>query len=388
MNATGLNYHDLLQAAGVSGQTFQAFIDGYFANKYNAAMWDGFTFDTAPMLDYTYQQFQSELKLNVMATYVNPDSPAKAKSTEGFSLLSGTIPTMKDALVRDSKEMRDLMKMQMASGDNTVNLAIAQLYKTVDSLIGSHTNSITYQRNQMVSRGKLELLDTNNPNGLTNVTYSAQIPAANIVTLAGNDKWWTDGTTRAAEGSTADPITVIEAEIQKLQDAGVQAITMEIDKLTLKAVLKHSKVLAAIGYSLNPLVASSDIAKAIATNLSYNQKVAAFEGLFEATLKVTDGIASVEKLNRVTHKPEMTQMRSFQANVIAMYPTGNIGTIKHVLPIMPATGFNGSLAQYFNGSLLLRTYSDINTNVQYFNTEQAVLTVIDKPKYFHILNIA
>jgi len=58
------------------------------------------------------------------------------------------------------------------------------------------------------------------------------------------------------------------------------------------------------------------------------------------------------------------------------------------LPIMPATGFNGSLAQYFNGSLLLRTYSDINTNVQYFNTEQAVLTVIDKPKYFHILNIA
>lgn len=386
MNATGLNYHDLLQAAGVSGTTFQAFIDGYFANKYNAAMWDGFVFDTAPMLDYTYQQFQSELKLNVMATYVNPDSPAKAKSTEGFSMLSGTIPTMKDALVRDSKEMRDLMKMQMASGNNTVNLAIAQLYKTVDSLIGSHTNSITYQRNQMVSRGKLELLDTNNPNGLTNVTYSAQIPTANVTTLTGNNKWWTDAT-RATEGTTSDPTVDIEAKIQALQDAGVSAITIEVDKLTLKATLKHSKVLAAIGYNLNPLVADVNIAKAIASNLSYKQKVAAFEGLFEATLKVTDGIASVEKFNKTTKKPEMTQLRSFEANVFAVYPTGNIGTIKHVLPILPATGFNGSLAQYFNGSMLLRTYSDINTNVQYFNTEQAVLTVIDKPKYFHLLNV-
>lgn len=386
MNATGLNYHDLLQAAGVNGTTFQAFIDGYFANKYNAAMWDGFVFDTAPMLDYTYAQFQAELKLNVMATYVNPDSPAKAKSTEGFSQLSGTIPTMKDALVRDSKEMRELMKMQMASGDNTVNLAIAQLYKTVDSLIGSHTNSITYQRNQMVSRGKLELLDTNNPNGITNISFSAQIPTENIVTLTGNAKFWTDST-RATEGSAADPIAVIEAEIQKMQDAGVISITMEVDKLTLKAILKHSKVLAAIGYNLNPLVVDSTAAKAIATNLSYTQKVAAFEGLFEAVLKITDGIASVEKLNKTTKKPEMVQMRSFAANVISFYPTGNIGTIKHVMPILPAQGFSGSIAQYFNNSMLLRTYSDINTNVQYFNTEQSVLTVIDKPKYFHILNV-
>lgn len=386
MNATGLNYHNLLQAAGVNGTTFQAFIDGYFANKYNAAMWDGFAFDTAPMIDYTYAQFQSELKLNVMATYVNPDSPAKAKSTEGFYQLSGTIPTMKDALVRDSKEMRELMKMQMASGDNTVNLAIAQLYKTVDSLIGSHTNSITYQRNQMVSRGKLELLDTNNPNGITNVSFSAQIPDVNIVTLTGNAKWWTSSA-RTAEGTEADPITVIEDEIQKMQDAGVMAITMEVDKLTLKAILKHSKVLTAIGYNLHPLAASSDSAKAIATNLSYDQKVVAFENLFEATLKVTDGIASVEKLNKTTKKPEMVQMRSFAANVISFYPTGNIGTIKHVMPILPGEGFAGALARYFNGSMLLRTYSDINTNVQYFNTEQAVLTVIDKPKYFHILNV-
>jgi len=295
MNATGLNYHDLLQAAGVNQGSFQAFIDGYFANKYNTAMWDGFEFDVAPMLDYTYQQFQAELKLNVMATYVNPDSPAKMKSTEGFSQLSGTIPTMKSALVRDSKEQRELMKMQMASGDTTVNLAISQLYRTMDQLLGEHTNSISYQRNQMVSKGKLELLSTNNPGGLANITFSAQIPSANIVTKTSTAAWWTS-TARTAEGSASDPIADLEAEIQKMQDAGVSAITIEVDKLTLKATLGHTKVLAAIGYNLNPLVADATVAKAIASNLSYNQKVAAFQGLFEATLKVTDQIAAVETM--------------------------------------------------------------------------------------------
>jgi hypothetical protein len=386
MIATGLNYHDLLQAAGVNQGNFQAFIDGYFATKYNTAMWDGFEFDAAPMLDYTYTQFQAELKLNVMATYVNPDSPAKMKSTEGFSELSGTIPTMKSALVRDSKEQRELMKMQMASGDSTVNLAINQLYRTLDQLLGEHVNSISYQRNQMVSKGKLELLDANNPGGIKNITFSAQIPAANIVTKTNNAKWWTDAT-RGTEGSSADPIADIEAEIQKMQDAGVSAITIEMDKLTLKATLGHTKVLAAIGYNLNPLVADATVAKAIASNLSYNQKVAAFQGLFEATLKVTDQIAAVETFDKATMKPKSTQMRSFAANVVSLYPTGNIGKIKHVLPILPAQGFQGATARYFNGSLLMRTYSDINTNVQYFNTEQALLAVIDKPKYFHILNV-
>lgn len=386
MNATGLNYHDLLQAAGVTPNSFQAFIDGYFATKYNTAMWDGFEFDIAPMLDYTYQQFQAELKLNVMATYVNPDSPAKMKSTEGFSQLSGTIPTMKSALVRDAKEQRELMKMQMASGDSTVSLAVSQLYRTMDQLLGEHTNSISYQRNQMVSKGKLELLDSNNPGGLKNITFSAQIPTGNIVTKTGNGKWWADAT-RAAEGSTSDPIADIEAEIQKMQDVGVTAITIEIDKLTLKAALSHSKVLSAIGYNLNPLVADATVATAIASNLSYNQKVAAFQGLFEATLKVTDQIAAVETFDKETMKPKSTQMRSFAANVVSFYPTGNIGKIKHVLPILPGQGYTGSLARYFNGSLLMRAYSDINTNVQYFNTEQALLTVIDKPKYFHILNV-
>jgi len=74
MHQTGLNYHDLLLAALGQGGNFQAFIDGYFANKYNTQMWDDFDFDVVPMMNYTYQDFQKELKMTCMATIVNPDS--------------------------------------------------------------------------------------------------------------------------------------------------------------------------------------------------------------------------------------------------------------------------------------------------------------------------
>ena len=111
-----------------------------------------------------------------MATYVNPDSNVKSRSTEGFETLSGTIPTLADRLERDEKEVRDLMNAANNQTSDVAKLAISLLQGKVDNLLSSHANSITYQVNQMKSAGKLELLNTNNPNGIQNVTFSAQIP--------------------------------------------------------------------------------------------------------------------------------------------------------------------------------------------------------------------
>lgn len=386
MHKKGLNYHDLLTAAIGSPSAFQAFIDGYFADKYNAAMWDGFSFDLTPMLNYTYQEFQAELQMNVMATFVNPDSPAKAQSTEGFSLLSGTIPTMKTALERDAKEVRDLMIAQQINGNASVDLAIQQLYKKMDSLIGSHVNSISYQRNQMVSKGKLELLDTNNPGGIKNVIFSAQIPTDNTTTKTSTTKWWTDAT-HGTEGSAADPIKDLKAEVRKLKDVGVSNVEFEVDYLTLEDVLNHSKVLTAIGYNTYIAAGSDGAALSIGSNLSDVQRKAALEAVIGASIKAVDHISMVEKFDKATMKPVKTSLRSFAPDVFVLKPKGEIGTIKHVMPIIPDTMGNGAIAQYFNNSLLLRVYSNINTNVQYYNTEQAVLPVINKPKYIRRLEI-
>lgn len=380
MHQPGLNYYDLLQAAGIKPENLGAWIDGFFADKYNAAQWDGFQFDLFPMMNYTYQQFQQELKMNVMATYVNPDSPTKSRATEGFELLSGTIPTMKTQLERDSKEVRDMMMAQAFQSNNVVKAAIAQLYGKVDDLLGSHVNTITYQVNQMKSLGKLELLDTNNPGGIKNVTFSAQIPDANTTTKTSTAVWWTSAA-HTTEGGTSDPIKDMKAEIKKLKNIGVSSIVIEVDALTLEDTLSHSKVLTAIGY--NTYIGASGDAAAlnIGTSLGDDARKTALERILGVPIMVTDHIATVETWNAATMKTVKTQIRSFAADVFIFRPAGPLGVIKHVQPIIPPAGANGAIAQYFNNSLLLRIHSDINTNVQYYNTEQAVLAVIDKPKY-------
>lgn len=386
MHQSGANYYDLLQAAGVKPENLTAWIDGYFADKYNTTMWDGFTFDLFPMMDYTYQQFQKELQINVMATYVNPDSRTKSRSTEGFDKLSGTIPTLKTQLERDSKEVRDLMMAQSFQSNNVVKQAIALLQRKVDNLLGSHVNSITYQVNQMKSLGKLELLDTNNPGGITNVTFSAQIPITNTTTKTGNYKWWTDST-HGTEGTSSDPVADMKLEKRKLFNVGVTNVVAEMNYLTFLDVISHSKVLTAIGYNAYIGAASNSAALTIGTSLDDDARHAALERVIGCPIKVTDHIAYVETWNKKTREIEKTQMQSFAPDVVVFRPTGDLGVIKHVQPIIPPTNSGGAVAQYFNNSLLLRVYSDLNTNVQYFNTEQAVLAVIDKPKYVKRLEI-
>lgn len=386
MYKSGLNYYDLLQSAGIRPENLSAWIDGYFADKYNTAMWDGFSFDIFPMMDYSYAQFQAELKVNVMATYINPDSKVKARSAEGFEKLTGTIPTLAARLERDEKEVRDLMNAQMLQSNNVVKQAMALLYRKVDDLLGSHVNSITYQVNQMKSLGSLTLLDSNNPGGIANVTFSAQIPAGNTTTKTSTAKWWTDAT-HATEGSASDPIKDMKAEIKKLRNVGVTNVVAEVEYLTFQDILSHSKVLTAIGYNTYIGAAGDAAALNIGTTLGDDARRLALERIIGCPIMVTDHLASVETFDTKKKEIVKTQLNSFAKDVMIFRPAGELGVIKHVQPILPPAGGNVALAQYFNGSLLLKVHTDTDNNIQRFDTKQACLAVIDKPKYIYRLEI-
>ena len=386
MHKSGANYYDLLQSAGVRQDNLSAWIDGYFADKYNTAMWEGFSFDLFPMMNYTYEQFQKELQVNVMATYVNPDSQAKARSTEGFESLTGTIPTLADKLIYDTKEIRDLMQASAFQPNATVKQATALLYRKVDNLLSSHVNSITYQVNQMKSNGKLSLLSANNPNGIQNIEFSANIPTDNTTALEGDYKWWTDST-HVTEGTSADPIKNMKAEIKKLRNVGVTNVVMEVEFNTFEDLLEHSKVLTAIGYNAYLGAADASAALAIGTSLGEDARKATLQRILGCAINVVDHVAYVESWDKTTMAITKTQMNSFAEDVVVFRPAGSLGVIKHVMPLIPPTPNGGAIAQYFNGSLLLKIESDLNTKVQYFNSEQAALAVIDKPKYVYRLEV-
>ena len=175
-----LTYNDLVTSALGNIKNLQEFIDDVFAEKYNGLQLDGFRFAPEMQVDFTYEQIEKTLGLNVMPTYVDIDSPGTPISMDGFTLTTGKIPRMKKRAEYDENEMRKIMVLQERFGNTSlrsINAAKRTLFDVTDKLIGSHTNSMTYQRHQMISKGQLEITSTNNPAGIASVTFSASVPA-------------------------------------------------------------------------------------------------------------------------------------------------------------------------------------------------------------------
>ena len=383
-----LTYNDLVSSALGNVNNLQEFIDDVFANKYNGLQLDGFRFAPDMQVDFNYEQIEKTLGLNVMATYVDIDSPGTPISMDGFQLSTGKIPRMKKRAEYDENEMRKIMVLQERFGNTnlrSINAAKRTLFDITDKLIGAHTNSMSYQRHQMVSKGQLELTTTNNPAGLSSLTFSAKVPTANVTTKTSTAKWWTDAT-HVTEGSAADPIKDLRTIKRALELKNVVGMHFEVDKLTLEDTLNHSVVKTAIGYSIQPLAGSDTIARAIATNIGFDAQKGALEKLVGCPIVAIDSIVSVEKWDKATMALTQSQLRAFAPDVFVLVPDGLLGDVKAVEPIkLPLT--NGAYAGYYGGRLLMTVDFNILRKIQYIETEMTTLVVPDKPKYMMYLNI-
>jgi hypothetical protein len=387
MNTYPQDTYDLL--AGALGQNsnrkLQGFLDDVLAVKYNSLDIAGFPMANDMLLDFTYEQVQKELKMNCMATYTDLDSPAIPLSTEGFSLETGKIPRMKMTEVFNEDKLRKQLifnKLYGSSSDEAIAKAVNNLFITLDTLIGGHTNSLTYQRHQVVSTGAFTLSATNNPRGIKGITFASHVPGTNKTALAGENRWWKvlTGSTYSSEGSTCDPKQDLIDMVDAAELKGLTAFHFEIDKLYAKQVVNHSKIKLAIGYYLNPEAVSDAAATQITTNLTFERKMQILGELVGAPFTTIDSIVSVEKtVAGVITRP---QFRAFEANKIVLVPNGNIGETLTVLPIKLDGGTYG---YFYGGKLLLTIDYDYVQKVQGFYTEMTSLVVPNLPQYMWYL---
>lgn len=384
MNTYPVQFYDLLSRAlgGNDGRRLQGFLDNVVAQKYNQLNIPGFKFAPQMQLDYTYEQIQKEIGLNVMASYVDNDSPALPVGTEGAVIATGRIPRMKMVEYYNEDKYRKLLiaEQRFGAGSNTVvSAAVQALFNTVDTLVGGHTNSLTYQRHQIVSTGKFTVNSTNNPNGIVGLTFASHVPAANINTLSGTKKWWTDAT-YATEGSAADPIADMVAMVEVARKKGVRG-HFEVNAAYLDAILKHSKVVAGIGANLFPSAeaASRTIS---AGYLSRARKIEVLADIVGAPINAIDAIVATEVWNKTTKKLERTMIDAFEANVVVFVPDGELGQFITVEPIALEGGTYGT---FYDGRLLLTVDVDAKYKCQSFNTEMTTLAVPDKPQYMWYL---
>lgn len=387
MNTYTGQFYDLLSAAfggDTSAKRLQGYLDEVMAVKYNGLQLDGFQFAPDMQIDFTYEQVQKELGLTAMANYYDLDSPAIPRGTEGFSLVTGKIPRMKDVeYLNEDKVRKQLIieRMNGANSDAAITAAKNRLFVTIDDLIGGHTNSLTYQRHQMVSAGKLTINDKNNPKGIQGVTFSASVPTANKKTLSGSLKWWTDKT-YAAEGADAKPIDDLRAMVENARVHGIRG-HFEINNSYLDKVLSHSKVLAAIGLNLQPLATVAQ-QTAAASYAARDQKVNILASIIGAPIKAIDSLVAVEVYDKASKSLKKENINAFEADVIVFVPDGNLGEVLTVMPIAFQSA-SARTAYFYGGRLMLTVDADAVKKCQSFNTEMTSLVVPEVPQYMWYL---
>ena len=375
MNTYPVQFYDLLSRAlgGNDGRRLQGFLDNVVAKKYNQLNIPGFKFAAEMQLDFTYEQLQKTAGINVMAQYLDVDSPATPIGTEGAVIATGRIPRMKMVEYYNEDKYRKLLIAEQrfgAGSDRVVTAAVDALFNTASNLVGGHTNSLTYQRHQVVSTGKFTLNSTNNPNGLVGLTFSSHVPTANINTLSGTKRWWTDSA-YATEGSAADPIADMIAMVEVAREKGIEG-HFEVNASFLDKVLKHSKVVAAIGANLFPTAADS---AAAAAYLSRARKIEVLADIVGAPINAIDAKVATEVYNKGTKALERKMMDAFEANVLVFVPNGEIGEILTVEPIAIE---GGTYATFYGGRLLMTVDVDAKYKCQSFNTEMTSLVVANR----------
>lgn len=375
MNTYPVQFYDLLSRAlgGNDGRRLQGFLDNVVAKKYNQLNIPGFKFAAEMQLDFTYEQLQKTAGINVMAQYLDVDSPATPIGTEGAVIATGRIPRMKMVEYYNEDKYRKLLIAEQrfgAGSDRVVTAAVDALFNTASNLVGGHTNSLTYQRHQVVSTGKFTLNSTNNPNGLVGLTFSSHVPTANINTLAGTKRWWT-AADYSAEGSAADPIADMIAMVEVAREKGIEG-HFEVNASFLDKVLKHSKVVAAIGANLFPTAAD---ATAAAAYLSRARKIEVLADIVGAPINAIDAKVATEVYNKATKALERKMMDAFEANVLVFVPNGEIGEILTVEPIAIE---GGTYATFYGGRLLMTVDVDAKYKCQSFNTEMTSLVVANR----------
>ena len=375
MNTYPVQFYDLLSRAlgGNDGRRLQGFLDNVVAQKYNELNIPGFKFADEMQLDFTYEQLMKSAGINVMAQYLDLDSPATPIGTEGAVIATGRIPRMKMTEIYNEDKYRKLLIAEQrfgAGSDRVVNAAVKALFNTADTLVGGHTNSLTYQRHQVVSTGKFTLNSTNNPNGIVGLTFSAHVPSGNTTTLSGTKRWWTDAA-YATEGSAADPIADLIAMVEAAQEKGIEG-HFEVNKTYLSKILGHSKVVAAIGANLFPM---AENAAASASYLSRAKKLEVLAEIVGAPIVEIDAKVATEVWNKTNKALERKTIDAFEANVVVFVPNGEIGEI---LTVEPIAIDGGTYATFYGGRLLMTVDVDAKYKCQSFNTEMTSLVVANR----------
>ena len=386
----------LMASKGInSSKIFTAYLKEVFSKRESQdENLEGFVWDT-PQLDFTYEMLEAEKNVEVMASYVDLNSPAvPLRKLTKLDVLKGTIPRMKASVVRGENDYRKQLialnevKSIANFGNTNESTAVSaflskQLFFAVDDIISAFKNSLNYQVGQMKSNAGLTLTDKNNPYGSIRATFTANVPGANHFVKT----WFTD--TNGTENTSSTPVDDIRNFVRELKWKvnGYSNVAVEMSEKFLYKLLSHSDVLKAIGYALTGLglrytKANDDNAIAVARGTALEAQKEALRRVLEVDELITSKTVCVA--TPATTSEAATPMDAFNDGVVLVRPTGTIGVIKNVAPLRPDS--QAIVGSIYGGRGIIEYVYNRDTREQRWMGELTALAVPIRPKdmyYFH-----
>lgn len=386
----------LMASKGInSSKVFTAYLKEVFSKRESQdENLEGFVWDT-PQLDFTYEMLEAEKNVEVMASYVDLNSPAvPLRKLTKLDVLKGTIPRMKASVVRGENDYRKQLialnevKSIANFGNTDESTAVSaflskQLFFAVDDIISAFKNSLNYQVGQMKSNAGLTLTDDNNPYGSIRASFKANVPEDNHFVKT----WFTD--TNGTENPSSTPVDDIRNFVRELKWKvnGYSNVAIEMSEKFLYKLLSHTDVLKAIGYALTGIglrytKANDDNAIAVARGTALDAQKEALRRVLEVDELITSKTVCVAA--PATTSKSATPMDAFNDGVVLVRPTGTIGVIKNVAPLRPDS--QAIVGSIYDGRGIIEYMYNRDTREQRWMGELTALAVPVRPKdmyYFH-----
>lgn len=385
----------LMASKGInSSKIFTAYLNEVFSKRESQeANLEGFVWDT-PQLDFTYEMLEMEKNVEVMASYVDLNSPAvPVKKDSNLLVLKGSIPRMKFAVARGENDYRKqliaLNEVKSIANFSNSNESTAvqtylskQLFYAVDDIISAFKNSLNYQVGQMKSNAGLTIDNFNNPYGSIRASFKANVPEENHFVKTWFNK--SDGT----EIPSSTPVDDIRNFVRELKWKvnGYSNVAIEMSEKFLYKLLGHSDVLKAVGYALTGIglrytKANDDNAVAVARGTALDAQKDALRRVLEVDEIITNKAVCVIRKDIAEG---IISDDAFQDGVILVRPTGTIGVIKNVAPLRPDS--QAIVGSIYGGRGIIEYVYNRDTREQRWMGELTALAVPIRPNdmyYFH-----
>ena len=390
--ARGLNSMGYVDSGDRSA--FDLWVNDMFAEKYNAEetfAQMGFPLNPNLPINPTYEQVEATIRPYTVAAYVDIDSDGPTKSTDGFLLKTGGLPTFKHEIVLNRKILREKMMFAKELGRTTPEMeqvVMQLLFNGVDDLLGGNYNTFRNQRNRIVSnKGKLVIDKTNNPFGVA-IELDFGVPTKNII----DSKWYKRATNGTVTQNTTVGKTIIPIEVmQDVKDNAEQVDFAgpghwECSKKTWRTLAKLDYFRSAYVLHFRPDISDAGQRLAFGKTIADSALKAFIEDAIGASIVVIDNKEFVEKFNPTTRTVETKEIPSFEDDVLVYVPDGAIGDVQCGKPIyMETPGARVSL--YDGGRTLIRQVFNDENMVQVVKSEVTGLCVPNKTRHMYYLNI-